>query len=183
MLTRLLQKYAEQPPTALVAPENNIHVQSEQLRMFSEHLQIKLRVLISEMEHDISTLKHRGFDKEMWKMLTGVWMHLVGINQGLTREGPLVAAKKLVDYVRDRGTRAVIDNLDFLAKHHLKKTDVDFTPNQIMVHPEIRSLTLLTSLVDYLENYLRSQEMEDKPATPVTPTTTTPTWRPPRLSV
>jgi hypothetical protein len=185
-LRRMLVKYAEQPPiagTAVIDPEKDalIDQQRERLTQFAHQLQIKLQVLVAEMENDLHTLKERQFDSNSWKHFVGIWRHLVGIVSTFQEEDPYQTGFKILQYIESPQTQAIIDNLDFLAKHHLEKSRVDFSPHPMLKHPTIRSLQLLLSLAKYVENYMKNHPLigEEKPITPLPAGTTTPTWRPP----
>lgn len=180
---QLIQKYADEQPTALLEQsEGRFKHQRQRVTEFSHQFHTKLGVLIKEMEYDISVLRERGFDRDMRKMMTGIWNHLIELNRTFNQDKPYETAKKLVSYVKSKDTKAVIDNLDFIAKHHIKKTNVDFIPTQTLVHPEIRSLQLLLNLADYLDHYMKTNPLLGEtvitPAPPP-PTSLTPTFRPP----
>jgi hypothetical protein len=179
---QLMKKYADegnQPTVMLEQSEGRFTHQRKKLEEFSHHLQTKLRVVISEMEHDISVLKMRDFDKNMWKLLVGVWQHLESIYKTFHQDRPYDTAKKIIDYTNDRNTRAIIENLDFLGKDHVKKTNVDFAPTPNFINPEIRSLKLLLTLSNYVENYIKENPLMEKVKNPMLPRAEMPTWQPP----
>lgn len=191
---QIMKKYADegnQPTVMLEQSEGRFTHQRKRLEEFAHHLQTKLRVVLTEMEHDISVLKMRGFDKNMWKLLVEVWQHLEGIYKSFHQDRPYETANKIVNYLNDRNTRAIIENLDFLGQHHVKKTNVDFAPTPNFINPEIRSLKLLMTLSSYLENYVKENPLVEKPKspfmnpiiTPMPPKPEIPTWRPPEAQV
>jgi hypothetical protein len=171
-------------PTALLEQsEGRFKHQQKRMTEFAHGFQTKLRVLIAEMEHDISLLKERKFDRNMQVMMIKIWENLITIYRSFHQDRPYEAATKLIEYVHEKHTKDIIDNLDFLAQHHIKKTNVDFTPMSAMENPEIKSLKLLTNLAQYLQNYIKENPLleKTKPIPISYPPNTTPTWRPPAM--
>jgi hypothetical protein len=190
---QLIEKYSagapltpmtSMPTSLLEQSEGRFKHQQKRMTEFAHSFQTKLRVVIAEMEHDIGTLRDRKFDRNMQKMMIQIWENLVNIYRSFHQDRPYEAASKLVGYVHEKQTKDVINNLDFLAKHHVKKTNIDFAPMSVLEHPEIRSLTLLTSLAAYLENYMKENPLleKTKPIPISYPPNTTPTWRPPAMT-
>jgi hypothetical protein len=177
---QLIEKYADEvsQPTVLLEDSKNHHLH-EQMRLneFSHSFEMKLRIVISELEHDINILKERKFDKEMLKLLVEVWNAITNISLSLSKYSPYLSAIKLIDYVNSKRTKDIIDNLDFLAQHHLKETNESFTQNMGMKNPEIKGLKLLLNLVSYLENYMKENPLLEK--VKPDPKKEVPTWRPP----
>jgi hypothetical protein len=155
--------------------------QHKRLDEFATKFHGKLQLISAEIQGDLMVLRERGFDKELQKQLFKVWQEVISVAHSFNPE--TVAAKKLylaaqavVSYVKLPATRAILDNLDFLAKHHLKKTNVDLgvmTPG--LGHPQFKSLGLLISLADYLEKYMADNPLlEQKMPTPSQLTSTVP---------
>jgi hypothetical protein len=181
VLQHLIKKYAEEAPQPTVLFEDSearFKHQRQRMAEFAHQFKTKLRVLIAEMESDIGMLRANSFDKAMQKIFIQVWNHLVGIYRSFHEDRSYEAASKLVDYVKSRNTRAVIENLDFLAQHHLQN------PDEHGPKTSIKSLKLLLNFADYLEKYMKENKVLDKPKTIITPMlppeqNLTPTWRPP----
>jgi formate dehydrogenase maturation protein FdhE len=177
---QLMKKYADEvnQPTVLLENSKN-HYLHEQMRLneFSHSFEMKLKIIISELEHDISTLKERKFDKEMLKLLVEVWNNITNISLSLSKNSPYISANKLIDYVNSKRTKDIIDNLDFLAQHHLKGTNESFIQNMGMKNPEIKGLKFLLNLVSYLENYMKENPLLEK--VKPDPKKEVPIWRPP----
>jgi hypothetical protein len=185
---QLINKYSANPmtsvPTALLEQsEGRFKHQQKKIAEFAHNFQTKFRVLIIEMEHDLSTLRLKKFNKEIWKMMAQVWENLVNIYKTFHQDKPYEAAAKLVEYVNTKQTKDIIDNIDFLAQHHMKKTPVKFTPMSVLNIPEIKSLKLLTSLSEYLQNYMKENSLLEKTKeVPISYPPLTPTWRPPAMT-
>jgi hypothetical protein len=184
---QLIKKYADEPAGTVMfeQSENRFKHQRQRLTEFSHSFHTRMRVLIAEIEYDIGILKDRGFDKDMRMLMTQIWVQLVEIFKAFKQDEPYKSAAKIIQYVRAKSTRSIIDNLEFLAKHHVEKTNVDFGPSKVLVHPEIRGLTLLTSLTDYLEKYIKENPLlsKDPVITPMPPRQDAATWRPPAPNV
>jgi hypothetical protein len=181
VLQHLINKYAEEAPQPTVMLEDSearFKHQRQRMADFAHQFKTKFRVLLAEMESDISMLRANRFDKNMQKIFIQVWRHLIDIYNHFHEDRSYEAATKLVEYVKSRNTRAVIDNLDFLTEHHLQNPkDTDFP------RTSIKSLKLLLSFADYLENYMKENKLfaKTKIITPMLPPeqNLTPTWRPP----
>lgn len=140
--------------------------QRERLANFYEHFSNSLRRIRNELESEIGTLRERNFDPKMLKLLVKVFSTVVEIYREISSEKPYIAAEKLVHYVFDRQTAMYIDNLDFLAKHHLKQTNVDFKAGPVLGHPQMRSLEDLKSLAHGLREFMNRYPMIKPLTTP-----------------
>lgn len=141
--------------------------QRGRLQQFSHDLQMKLRILLGEMEGDIRVLKERNFDKKILKIMIKIWSDVLSIAKELNKEKPYPTAERLIAYIQNKRTRSLIENLDFLTEHYIKSTNVDFKPGGFVQHPEIRSLKLLKALAHHLDKYLAENPLlpvpSDKP--------------------
>lgn len=140
--------------------------QRERLAQFYEHFTSSLRRIRNELESEIGTLRMRNFDPKMWKLLVKVFQTVVEIYRETNPEKPYIAAEKLVHYVLDRQTAMYIDNLDFLAKHHLKETNVDFKASPVLGHPQMRSLDALKALAHELRQFMERYPLVKPLTTP-----------------
>lgn len=167
--SKLVHKYAD---TVVSDDNEKFRLQRERLEQFYHDLHLKLRILLGEMEGDISALKAKNFDKSLWKSFVNLWKDVLEISKEITVDKPYQGASKLVSYVKSRPHRSIIDNLDYLVQHFLKTTEVDFKTGPILRQVQVRSLGLLKSLADHVEKY-----MEANPLLPVP--SSTPTAEPP----
>ena len=177
----LIKKYAEEAPQPTVLLEDSearFKHQRQRMAEFAHQFKTKFRVLLAEMEHDIGILRAHRFDKNIQNTFIQIWRHLIDIYNHFHEDRSYEAATKLVEYVKSRNTRAVIDNLDFLTEHHLQRPKSADLPQT-----SIKSLKLLLSFADYLENYMKVNKLLANPKiiTPMLPPeqNLTPTWRPP----
>ena len=129
--------------------------QRERLSKFSNEFSEKLRTVRNILGSDFTTLKERGFDHQMLKLFAKVYDNVLNIYKSINPEKPYVAAEKLVHYVLDKPNAPYIDNLDFLGKHHLMRTNVDFKTGPNMVHPEMHGLDELKKLADEIRNFMQ----------------------------
>jgi hypothetical protein len=120
--------------------------QRDMLEQFSSKLIREMKVAIGEMGNEINTLKERNFDSKMLELFIKVYYRLISIYKEIDKTKPYIAGEKFVEYVLERPNSYVINNLDFLAKLHLKQTNVDYKPSKVLTHPEIRSLDLIKKL-------------------------------------
>jgi hypothetical protein len=174
----LLRKYSdERDPTGFVNVNTPNTANQEKLENYGHELHMKFRAVLAELEHDASLLKMRNFDPEMLKLLVGIWRHLEKLFVGMNQEQPLKTAHQIVQILNDRHTKAVIDNLIFLAEHHVKSTNVNYTPSKFLRNPELRGLKLLLELKKTAENAPGS--IAPVVAPEVIRQTVQETWRPP----
>jgi hypothetical protein len=123
----------------------------------------KLGAIISELGGEFLTLKERHFDPKLLQMLAKVHKELIEIKIKLTQHNPYEAATKLVHYVLSKPVAPIIDNLDFLAKHHLSTTNVDFESGKFLAHPQMRSLDKLKSLALELKKFMDEHQVQPLP--------------------
>ena len=151
-LFEMIEKFAElsdRPPA-----NNEFQAQRERMAKFYENFSTDLRRIRNEMGSELGTLKQRAFDTAMFRLLAKVYDTLTDFHKQIDPEKPYIAAEKLVHYVLDKPNAPYIDNLDFLAKHHLKKTNVDFGAGKTLIHPEMRSLDKLKILAHEARTFM-----------------------------
>lgn len=167
---QLLAKFAADQET-LALPEGDDPISfGKRQEDLGYDLQMKTRLVISEMEHELGLLQQRGFDPEMLKLFSGVRHKLETIYKQSRPQDPVKTARDLIFYLDDRHTKAILSNLEFLAKHHLEKTNVSFKPNPLMVQPKIRGFSLIPKLEELAREVL---------SVTVKPSELQPTFRPP----
>ena len=170
----ILRKYAdERNPTGFVDVNTPASADQEKLKNYGHELHMKFRAVLAELEHDTSILKMRNFDPDMLQLLVGIWRHLEKFFVTMSPKNPLPTAHQIVQLLNDKHTKAVIDNLIFLSEHHVKSTNVGFTPASFLSNPKIKGLKLLLQLKKTAENAPGSI------APTVAPATLQETWRPP----
>lgn len=140
--------------------------QRERLAKFYDSFSDGMRRIRNEVENEVSVLKERDFDPKMWKLYVNMFRTVVDIYRSIDPEKPYIAAEKLVHYVFDRQTAMYIDNLDFLAKHHLKQTNIDFKSGPVFGHPIIRSIEELKSLAHAVREFMNRYPMIKPITTP-----------------
>jgi hypothetical protein len=151
-LFEMVQKFAELSEGPL--NNNEFQVQRERLVKFYEKFSTDLRRIRNELGSEIETLKMRGFDRKMFQLLVKVYENTTELHKEIDPEKPYIAAEKLVHYVLDKPNAPYIDNLEFLAKHHLKRTNVDFGAGKNLQHPEMHGLENLKRLAMELRAFM-----------------------------
>jgi hypothetical protein len=159
----LANKFADM--TKMKSPVNvEFHAQRQRFSDFFEMFRKNLRTIIGEMGSEISTLKGREFDTKMLVLLNKVYHDVIEVYRTTKQDDPYAAAGKLVQLVLERPNGPVIENLDFLTKHHLKQTNVDFGETESLRHPQIRSLELLKTLATQLRQFMATYPLVKPPA-------------------
>lgn len=138
-------------------------LQRERLEHFSHDLLLRLRMLISEMEGDLKVLKIKNLDKKVWKIFAKLWGQLIEIAKHLDSGKSYQSAQAVIDLVKTRPHKAIVENLEFLIQHHLKQTEVNFEPGPLLQPVQVRSLKLLKALADYLEKYIQDNPLLNYP--------------------
>jgi hypothetical protein len=128
--------------------------QRQKLAKFHEHFKRRLTTIIGELAGDIWTLKERQFDRKLFGLLGQVYHDLIQISQKSDLDKPYATAEELIRYVTERPSGPIIDNLDYLAKHHIEQTNVDFGGGKTLIHPTMHSLDDLKKLVVQLETFM-----------------------------
>jgi len=139
-----------------------LNEQFEAQREFGRQFNDKLRALLSELNGDLYTLQARRFDSKMWRLLVNVKSELEKILSSLKENRPHEAAWKLVDYVNNRSTKSILDNLEFLSQHHMHTTQPTGKLPPTTKHTEIQFFQHLKGLATELKAY-----MELNPPLPV----------------
>lgn len=146
--------------------------QRDRLTKFYGNFQSKLRAIISEIDGEIRILRERKFDDKMMKLLLKFHQDLISIYKEIDQDNPYPAAEKLVYYVLESPNKHIINNLDFLAKHHLQQTNVSFMAGKILQHPEIRGLAAVKELAGHLRSFMAQYPMiKPPPPLPQAPAT------------
>jgi hypothetical protein len=158
------------PVSKLPIPTDNIAFQAQRTRLadFYQYFSQNLRRVTNEMANDLANLKARGFDPKMLKLLVRVYDSIFNIYQVTDPERPYLGAEKLARYALDKPNALYIDNLDFLGKHHLMKTNVVFKVSPSLEHPKLRSLDALKSLAAEARSFMERNPLI-KPLTPTIP--------------
>jgi len=174
----LLRKYSDKrDPTSFKDTNAPATTDQERLENYGHELHMKFRAVLAELEHDASLLKMRKFDSEMLKLLVEIWRHLEKLFAAMNAAQPIKTAHQIVQFLNDRHTRAVIDNLIFLSEHHVKSTNVNYAPSKFLRNPEVKGLKLLLELKKTAENAPGS--IAPNVAPEAIRQTVQETWRPP----
>src|ERR1700679_3974840 len=149
---------------------SNIEFQAQRymLEQFSSKLIREMKLAIGEMSSEINTLKERNFDSKMLELFVKMYYGLINIYKEIDKAKPYIAAEKFIEYVLERPKSSIIDNLDFLAKLHLKQTNVDYKPSKVLTNPEIRSLDLIKKLAVEARYFINEHPLV-KPLVPAAP--------------
>jgi hypothetical protein len=94
----------------------------ENQREFGRNLYRKIRTLRGELDGDLFTLRARGFDPNIWRLAAKVKGELEKILTTIKENNPHAGGQQFVEFVLNKPYSSIIDNLDFLAQHHLNKT-------------------------------------------------------------
>jgi hypothetical protein len=148
--------------------------QRTKLSDFYDHFYRQLRAIVNEMGGDLFMLRERKFDPKMFGIFSKVYQELITLSKSIQEDKPYRAAEKLISYVTDRPTKMVLDNLNFLAKHHLQVTNEDFVPSARLQHPKIRSIDALNALAAQLKKHMEQNPLIVPPGMSKTETPTEP---------
>lgn len=157
----LANKFADLAEKSPVNVE--FHAQRQRFSDFFEMFRTKMRSIIGEIGGEITTLKARDFDPKMLALLNKVYHDVIEIYRQTRESDPYVAAGKLVQLVLEKPNAPIIDNLDFLAKHHLGQTNVDFKETSSLTNPQVRSLGMLKALANQLKQFMATYPVVKAP--------------------
>jgi hypothetical protein len=160
----LLARIKKLADTSTLDRNEQFRLQREKLEQFYHDLHMKFRVMLNEMEGDLRTLKEKDFPKNLLKSFFQVWYDLIDISKQLDVKDPYVAADKLVQYVKQRPHRSIIDNLDFLIQHHMQKNEIDTQTGSMLQQVQVKSLKLLKELASRLEQYMTENPLITGPS-------------------
>lgn len=136
---------------------NDTNFQNEQQKMlgnFYENFYRKILNIINELNGDLTVLKERQFDDKMTKLLSKIHNDLIDIIKKTDPHKPYGGANQLIHFVLEKPNSSIIDNLDFLAKHHIANTNINIITGPVVGHPKITSLDHLKSLAKQLQDFI-----------------------------
>ena len=141
---------------ALEKNPTNINVQFETQREFGRKFRMDLRRIHGELSGDILMLKERQFDPKMRLLAEKVKDQVNKILQGVRENNPHTSGWELVDYVLEKPNQDIIDNLDFLTKHHIQATQpkTRFEIRAPLKQAEVNGFQHLTELAQQVKNYM-----------------------------
>lgn len=146
-------------------PDNSqFQAQREMLMKFHDKFRGTLYNIIHQLEGEILVLRERNFDPRLLKMFHKLHQELIEKAKEISPEKPYEAAEKLVKYITERPSASVIDNLDFLGKDFIAKTNVDFKAGPILQHPQMRSLDNLKTLAIHLQQFMQEHPLVMPPS-------------------
>lgn len=160
----LAQKFATTTYQTTTLPEDlKFQAQRELIADFYQSLYHKLSVIISQLGGEFFVLKERKFDHKMLKLLAKVHHDLATFLQNIDSARPYVMAEKLIQYVLNKPNGPVLDNLDFLAKHHIAQTNETFEAGPILSHPKMHSFSELKTFAKQLQTFIAENPLIEAP--------------------
>jgi hypothetical protein len=135
--------------------------QRAKLEQFSETFLRKLRAALNELEGDLSTLKHREFDKTQWKELGLFWRTCIELYKKIDEKNPYAGVQSFIDLIKSKS--------DWLVKiipsirKHLKATEVDFGPSKVLRQARADGLKELILLIENSGQYMRKNPLLPDP--------------------
>lgn len=148
-----------------IVPDNRretLNQQFEKQREFARKTYNKARNIHAELLGDIFTLKHRNFNPDMLKLAIKVKEDLEKLFRSYKESSPHTFGQKIVSFALDRPNGPIIDNLDFLTKHHIQSTQVQGDLPAFAKHAEVNSFKHLKELALETKAY-----MDQNPPIPV----------------
>jgi hypothetical protein len=141
---------------ALEKKPTNINVQFEAQREFGRKFRMDLRRIHGELSGDILMLKERQFDPKMRLLAEKVKDQINKILLNVKENNPHASGWELVDYVLEKPNRDIIDNLDFLTKHHMQTThpETRFEIRSPLKEAEVNGFQHLKELAHQIKDYM-----------------------------
>lgn len=176
-LANKLSKKIADDDTIISEEKNNANkqfqYQREMLQKFSDVFSRKLRAIISQLESEMGTLKLRKFDPNMLRLMAKVKGSLEEIYMSIKEVKPYPAAYRLIEYITQRNQgRDIINNLEFLATHHLDSTrpEVMSPLSSGLKHATIQSFKELRELAAKLQSHMENNQLLLEPGSNPPPT-------------
>lgn len=150
--------------------------QRERVTIFFEAFYKEFAGAVNLMESDINTLKLKGFDSDMLKIMTSLYHSLVEYRKTITdikSKLGVVAIydriNKIYEYVFSRKTLPIIDNLEFLIQHFLKNNQVDFLPSTHLTQSKVESFKKLKNVLVNAKNFMNKYPLLDMASESIPP--------------
>ena len=174
-----LQELADKFAHETVYLDKDAKFTQQRLKMKDFYLSFhrRLRSLIASLEGDIRVMKERDFDPNMLKLMIKTYRDLLDLLKTSDPEKPYIMGERFVQYVLGRPTAAIIDNLDFLVKHHLDVTQIETMTGSLVGHPNMNTFDQLKALAKLIKGF-----MAENPPIPI-PGSDFPPPIPPRPTV
>lgn len=148
-------------PSLSPKEQQNQKFQAQRARLdkFGRYFSGKCRAILNELDGEIFTLRQRKFDPQMLELLVDIKNNIEYICKKMDYNNPYTTAYELVDYILDKPTRVSIENLEFLAKHHLEKTKPAGNYPPFAFNAEVRSLEKLLGFAYSNRAYMEANPM------------------------
>jgi hypothetical protein len=122
-----------------------------------------LKALITEMDGDLATLKHRQVHGDVTKMFADIAHQLTDLYVDIDPEHPYTGMARLVNWVESKPTKIKLDNLQFLIKEYLKKTKPDIEQTAHVKHSAIDSIRKLLVITPKLRSFMDAHPLLPDP--------------------
>jgi hypothetical protein len=157
-LLALAEELSNKMDKTTISPDKrpNLNVQFEAQREFGRKFRSQLRRVHGELSGDLLMLKERQFDPKMRLLAEKVKDQINKILLGVRESNPHASGWEFVNYVLGRPARDIIDNLDFLAKHHVQATQpkTEFEIRSPLKIAEVNGFQHLKELAYETKNYM-----------------------------
>lgn len=137
--------------------------QRERLETFYYDTSRFLKSLITEMDGDLATLKHRRVHGDVIKMFGDIAHELTDLYVAIDPEHPYAGMEKLVSWAESKPTKIKLDNLQFLIKEYLKKTKPDVEQTHHLKHTAVDSIRKLMVIIPKLRSFMTAHPLLPDP--------------------
>jgi hypothetical protein len=152
----------------------------EILHKFALDFDAKLRLANEELMGDLLELKESwiNYPTELRKVLKDIATEVIFIEQDIDFTNPQRAAKKLINYMKNKSTTSLIENFEYITKALAKKNNWDenrfrglsalkaateFAQNFIYNHPSITSSIIPDELLNAYNEKMKEYNIQFKP--------------------
>lgn len=129
------------------------NAQRERLSQFYSDVMEQIRTIISNLGGDIITLRELKGNKDVRKHLALVYSKIIELSKNIDNKYPYEGVENLSQWVENRNNKILLENLDFLIQHELKKA-VEFYPSKGLISPYSNSIKKLMELAPYWQAYI-----------------------------
>lgn len=137
--------------------------QRERLETFYYDTSRFLKALITEMDGDLATLKHRGVHSDVIKMFGEIAYELTKLFVAINPEQPYTGIERLVNWVESKSTKNKLDNLQFLIKEYLKRTAPEIEQTSHVKHSAVDSIRKLMVIAPKLRAFMNDHPLLPDP--------------------
>lgn len=161
MSTKLIQKLANKFLETHFEPDK-LEKQKETFEDFYyENLGV-LKAILNEMSGDLLILKEKELSLDLRQLLGKIYQQIIDLYKDIDPRDPYPGTNHLINWASSKTNKSILENLDFLIKKHLEKSEISFEGKDKLKQPQANSIARFLDLIPQLKQFiLNNPSLED----------------------